>query len=68
MNVAPRIQALSVSLGLYREVPDLELSWLDGLPRAKNPRRALSILTWTEGLSLQGRIDDAEGGLPACLL
>ncbi|HMZ56269.1 MAG TPA: hypothetical protein PLT48_15550, partial [Nitrospira sp.] len=65
MNVATRTQALSASRGLYREALDLELPWPDGLPRAKNPRRVLSRLTWAEGLSLQGRIDDAEGGLPA---
>lgn len=41
-------QALSALLFLYREVLQLELPWLDGLVRAKTPKRLPTVLTRTE--------------------
>lgn len=47
-------QALAALLFLYREILDLDLPWLDGVQRAKKPRRLPVVLTRAEVHSLLG--------------
>ena len=50
-------QALSALLFLYKEVLGLELPWLDGIRRAKRPRRLPVVLTREEARQLLARMD-----------
>jgi integron integrase len=61
-NVGPSTQnqALAALLFLYREALELELPWLDGLVRAKKPRRLPVVLTREEAAAVL----DALSGTP----
>jgi integron integrase len=50
-------QALSALLFLYREVLDLELSWLDGLQRPTRPKRIPTVLSREEVAALLAAMD-----------
>ena len=50
-------QALSALLFLYKEVLATQLTWLDGLDRAKRPARVPSVLTAAEVGRLLSRLD-----------
>lgn len=49
-------QALSALLFLYRQVLGVELPWLDGIERAKKPRRLPVVLTREETTALLGEM------------
>ena len=48
-------QALSALLFLYKEVLGMELPWLDGIKKAKRPRRLPVVLTREEARALRAR-------------
>ena len=50
-------QALSALLFLYKEVLGMELPWLDGIRKAKRPRRLPVVLTREEARALLARMD-----------
>lgn len=50
-------QALSGLLFLYREVLEIELPWLDGIERSKQPTRLPVVLTEEEVTSVLGQLD-----------
>jgi integron integrase len=50
-------QALSALLFLYKEVLAVELPWLDGVARAKRPRRLPVVLTRAEAHALLARME-----------
>ena len=50
-------QALSALLFLYKEVLGMELPWLDGIKKAKRPRRLPVVLTREEARALLTRMD-----------
>jgi len=50
-------QALSALLFLYKEVLGMELPWLDGIKKAKRPRRLPVVLTREETHALLARMD-----------
>ena len=50
-------QALSALLFLYKEVLGMELPWLDGIKKAKRPRRLPVVLTREEARALLARMD-----------
>lgn len=50
-------QALSAVLFLYREVLDIELPWMDGIVRAKRPRRLPTVLSRDEVQQLLAAMD-----------
>jgi len=50
-------QALSALLFLYREVPEVDVPWLDGLVRAKRPGRLPVVLTRDEVRAVIQRLD-----------
>jgi integron integrase len=50
-------QALSALLFLYREVLELDLPWLQGIERAKRPRRLPTVLTVREMGAVLDRMD-----------
>lgn len=54
---ATQNQALSAILFLYREVLGLKLPWLDGVTRAKRPRRLPLVLSRSEVAALLARVD-----------
>ena len=58
-----RNQALSALLFLYREVLVVELPWLDGVVRAKTPKRMPVVLTRDEVQAVLGRME----GTPALM-
>jgi integron integrase len=49
---ATQNQALAALLFLYKEVLQLELPWLDGIPKAKRPRHIPAVLTQEEARRL----------------
>ena len=64
---ATQNQALAALLFLYRHVLEIELPWLDGLVRAKGPRRLPSVLTQQECRRLLDAMQ-GEHGLMARLM
>ena len=54
-------QALAALLFLYREVLEIELPWLDGLPRARKARRLPTVLTMEEVARLLDRMRGLHG-------
>lgn len=50
-------QALSALLFLYREVPQVDLPWLDGVVRAKRPKHVPVVLTENEVRALLAQLD-----------
>jgi integron integrase len=58
-NVAAATQnlALSAILFLYREVLEMELPWIDGIERAKKPRRLPVVLTRAQVRALLAHLD-----------
>jgi integron integrase len=54
-------QALSALLFLYKEVLGLELPWLDGIRKAKRPRRLPVVLTREEARAVLARMDGTHG-------
>jgi integron integrase len=50
-------QALSALLFLYREVLGIDLPWMDGVTRAKRPRRLPTVLSVAEVQSILARMD-----------
>ncbi len=50
-------QALSALLFLYKSVLDLDLPWLDGIQKAKRPRRLPVVLTREESRALLARME-----------
>jgi integron integrase len=54
-------QALSALLFLYKEVLGVDLPWLDGIRKAKRPRRLPVVLTRDEALALLARMDGTHG-------
>lgn len=50
-------QALSAILFLYREVLDVELPWMEGIVRAKRPRRVPTVLSRNEARQLLAAMD-----------
>lgn len=70
VNVAAntQAQALSAILFLYREVLETDLPWLDGITRAKKPRKLPTVLTREEIRRFLARLPDNTEGLLARLL
>jgi integron integrase len=64
---ATQNQALAALLFLYREVLRVEMPWLDGIARAKRPRRLPVVLTQDEARALLGGLS-GEHALMARLL
>lgn len=56
VSASTQNQALSVLLFLYRQVLEVELPWLDGIERAKKPRRLPVVLTPAETMALLGEL------------
>jgi integron integrase len=56
VSVSTQNQALSALLFLYRQVLGVELPWLDGIERAKKPRRLPVVLTRGETAALLGEM------------
>lgn len=54
-------QALSALLFLYKEVLGVDLPWLDGIRKAKRPRRLPVVLTRDEARALLARMDGTHG-------
>ncbi len=54
-------QALAALLFLYKEVLGLELPWLDGIKKAKRPRRLPVVLTREEARALLARMEGTHG-------
>ena len=54
-------QALSALLFLYKEVLGMELPWLDGIKKAKRPRRLPVVLTREEARALLARMEGTHG-------
>lgn len=50
-------QALSALLFLYREVLGIDLPWMDGVTRAKRPRRLPTVLSVAEVQAILARMD-----------
>lgn len=57
VSASTQNQALSAILFLYKEVLHIELPWLDGVQRAKKPRKLPVVLTTSEARSLLSRLD-----------
>ncbi len=70
LNVAANTQsqALSAILFLYREVLGMNLPWLDGITRAKKPRKLPTVLSREEIRRFLQRLPDNTEGLVARLL
>lgn len=67
VSAATQNQALSALLFLYRQVLGVELPWLDGIERAKKPRRLPVVLTREEVQALLGELHGVHwlmGSLP----
>ncbi len=64
---ATQNQALAAVLFLYRHVLELELPWLEGVVRAKQPRRMPTVLTESEVKALLAGMQ-GEAGLMARLM
>lgn len=56
VSTSTQNQALSALLFLYRQVLGAELPWLDGIERAKKPKRLPVVLTPTETTALLGEM------------
>lgn len=56
VSASTQNQALSALLFLYREVLAVELPWLDGLVRAKSPKRLPTVLTRNEVQSVLSNV------------
>lgn len=54
-------QALSALLFLYKEVLGVDLPWLDGIRKAKRPRRLPVVLTREEARALLARMEGTHG-------
>ncbi|MBK8321536.1 MAG: integron integrase [Betaproteobacteria bacterium] len=54
-------QALSALLFLYKDVLGMELPWLDGIKKAKRPRRLPVVLTREEARALLARMEGTHG-------
>jgi integron integrase len=61
-------QALAAILFLYRQVLHMDLPWLDGIVRAKQPQRLPCVLTKTEMASLLAALPTTTPGLILRLL
>jgi integron integrase len=57
VSASTQNQALSAVLFLYREVLGIELPWMDGVTRAKRPRRLPSVLSVAEVQALLARME-----------
>ena len=55
VSAATQNQALAALLFLYREVLGVELRWLDGITRAKDPERVPVVMIYTLVLNRGGR-------------
>ncbi|HEX4332899.1 MAG TPA: integron integrase [Usitatibacter sp.] len=64
---ATQNQALAAVLFLYRQVLGIQLPWMDGIVRAKLPKRVPTVLTAEEAKALLARLED-EHGLQARLM
>jgi site-specific recombinase XerD len=64
---ATQAQALSALLFLYKQVLEIELPWMDGIMRAKRPRRLPTVLERAEVNAVLDRLD-GEHGLMARLM
>jgi integron integrase len=62
VSASTQNQALSALLFLYREVLDDPLPALDGLVRAKRPRRLPTVLSLAESRAVLGALKAQEGG------
>jgi integron integrase len=60
-------QALSALLFLYREVPQMEVPWLDNVVRAKRPQRLPVVLTRQEVRAVLGQMGGLYGLMAAIL-
>lgn len=58
---ATQNQALAAILFLYRHVLELDLPWLEGVVRARQPRRLPTVLTESEVQALLARMTGQEG-------
>jgi integron integrase len=57
VSASTQNQALSALLFLYREVLGIELPWMDGVTRAKRPRRLPTVLSVAEVQAILARMD-----------
>jgi integron integrase len=57
VSASTQNQALSALLFLYRQVLDVELPWLDGVERAKAPKRLPVVLTKDEVRAVLARLE-----------
>jgi integron integrase len=57
VSASTQNQALAAILFLYREVLGIDLPWMEGITRAKRPRRLPVVLTRLEAHTLLGRIE-----------
>ena len=64
---ATQNQALAALLFLYREVLGIQLPWMDGIVRAKRPKRLPTVLSREETLAVLGHMS-GEHGLMARLM
>ncbi len=68
VSASTQRQALSAVLFLYRQVLGMQLPWLDGLVRAKQPHRLPCVLTRAEVQRLLASLPDTAAGLILRLL
>src|SRR5882762_10503047 len=61
VSASTQSQALAALLFLYKEVLGINLPWLDGIVRARRPRRLPSVLTRDEVRRVLERIDGTYG-------
>src|SRR5512141_503166 len=61
VSASTQNQALSALLFLYREVLGINLSWLDGVVRAKRPQRFPVVLTRSEVTRVLDRMQGLHG-------
>jgi integron integrase len=57
VSAATQNQALAALLFLYKQVLAIDLPWLEGVARAKKPKRLPTVLTRTEAHALLGRME-----------
>lgn len=57
VSASTQNQALSALLFLYKEVLDIELPWMEGVTRAKRPRRLPTVLSRVEMQDLLAQLD-----------
>ena len=68
VSASTQRQALAAVLFLYRQVLGMDLPWLDGIVRAKQPQRLPCVLTVSEVQRLMAVLPDTTAGLILQLL